>query len=136
MAVRRFSQVFGAVYILVGILGFVLTGFGSFAGSTGKTLILFDVNPLHNIVHLAVGAAWLAASRRVDTAATVSTIIGAVYTAVGVLGLFLVGNDSLNILALNQADNGLHLVSGLAALYFGITGRRAATGAGASPSTV
>jgi Domain of unknown function (DUF4383) len=126
MAVRRFALVFGAVYVLVGLVGFALTGFGDFAASEGRTLILFDVNPLHNIVHLLVGGAWLAASRREDTARTVSVIIGAVYTAVAILGLFLVGNDGLNILALNQADNGLHLVSGLAGLYFGLAGRRAA----------
>jgi hypothetical protein len=125
MAVRRFALVFGAVYVLIGLIGFALTGFGDFAASEGRTLILFDVNPLHNVVHLLVGGAWLASSKRVDTARTVSVIIGAVYTAVAILGLFLVGNDGLNILALNQADNGLHLVSGLAGLYFGLARRRA-----------
>ena len=125
MDVRRFAQVFGAVYILVGVVGFVLTGFGGFAGSTpGGTIVLFDVNPLHNIVHLGVGAAWLASSTRVDWARTVSLVIGAVYLLVGVLGLFLAGDDSLNILALNQADNLLHLVSGALALVFALSGRR------------
>jgi hypothetical protein len=28
MPVQRFAQVFGAVYLLVGLLGFVVTGFG------------------------------------------------------------------------------------------------------------
>jgi hypothetical protein len=127
MDVRRFAQVFGAVYILVGVVGFVLTGFGGFASSTpGGTIVLFDVNPLHNIVHLGVGAAWLASSTRVDWARTVSLVIGAVYLLVGVLGLFLAGDDSLNILALNQADNLLHLVSGALALVFALSGRRQA----------
>ena len=125
MDVRRFAQVFGAVYILVGIVGFVLTGFGGFASTTpGGTIVLFDVNPLHNIVHLAVGGAWLASSARVDTARTVSLVIGAVYLLVGLLGLFLAGDHSLNVLALNQADNVLHLVSGALALFFALSGRR------------
>jgi Domain of unknown function (DUF4383) len=127
MDVRRFAQVLGAVYILVGVVGFALTGLGGFASSTpGGTIVLFDVNPLHNVVHLGVGLAWLASSARVDTARTVSLVIGAVYLLVGVLGLFLTGNDSLNILALNQADNLLHLGTGALALLAALSGRRQA----------
>jgi Domain of unknown function (DUF4383) len=126
MTARRFAQVFGAIYVLIGIVGFFVTGFGDFAGSEGQTLILFDVNPLHNIVHLVVGIAFLAASGAEATAKAISTLIGAVYLAVGLLGLFLVGNADLNLLALNQADNVLHLLSGAIALYVGLAGRREA----------
>jgi Domain of unknown function (DUF4383) len=63
MPVQRFAQVFGAVYVLVGLLGFAFTGFANFAGTSEDKLLLFGVNPLHNIVHLAVGALWLASSR-------------------------------------------------------------------------
>ena len=31
MPVQRFAQVFGAVYVLVGLLGFAFTGFANFA---------------------------------------------------------------------------------------------------------
>ena len=48
-----------------------------------------------------------------------NTLFGAVYLAVGVLGLFLVGTKA-NILALNGADNGLHLVLGAALLGVGL----------------
>jgi Domain of unknown function (DUF4383) len=126
MTARRFAQVFGAIYVLIGIVGFFITGFGDFATSEGRTLILFDINPLHNIVHLVVGIAFLAASRVEATARTVSALVGAVYLAVGLLGLFIAGNDDLNLLALNQADNVLHLLSGAIALYFGLAGRREA----------
>ena len=126
MTARRFAQVFGAIYILIGIVGFFVTGFGDFAAGEGHTLILFDVNPLHNIVHLVVGIAFLAASGAEATARTISTLIGAVYLAVGLLGLFLVGSADLNLLALNQADNVLHLLSGALALYVGLAGRREA----------
>jgi uncharacterized protein DUF4383 len=125
MDVRRFAQVFGVVYVLVGLIGFVVTGFGGFASSEpGGSVLIFDVNPLHNLVHLAVGAAWLASSARVETARTISLVIGATYLAVAVLGLFITGNGDLNILALNQADNVLHLLSGALGLYFGLAGRR------------
>ena len=55
MPVQRFAQVFGAVYVLVGLLGFAFTGFANFAVASDDKLLLFGVNPLHNIVHLAVG---------------------------------------------------------------------------------
>ena len=69
MPVQRFAQVFGAVYVLVGLLGFAFTGFGDFAVPSDDKLLLFGVNPLHNIVHLGVGALWLASSRSEASAA-------------------------------------------------------------------
>jgi hypothetical protein len=122
MPVQRFAQVFGAVYVLVGLLGFAFTGFSNFAGTSDDKLLLFGVNPLHNIVHLAVGALWLASSRTESSARAVSTLIGAVYLLVGVLGLFINGESDLNI---NQPDNALHLASAALGLYFGLVGRRA-----------
>jgi hypothetical protein len=124
MPVQRFAQVFGAVYLLVGLLGFAFTGFANFAGTSDDKLLLFGVNPLHNIVHLAVGALWLASSRSEASARTVSILIGAVYLVVGVLGLFINGSSDLNLLNINQPDNALHLASAALGLYFGLAGRR------------
>ena len=114
---RLLAAVFGAVYLVVGLAGFAVTGFSQFAGTDGDTLIVFDVNPLHNIVHLAIGAVLLAASRTVRGARAANSTVGAVYLLVGVIGLFLVGTDA-NILALNGADNVLHFAS--AALLLGV----------------
>jgi hypothetical protein len=120
---RRFAQVFGAIYLLVGIAGFAATGLSNFAAPSGDKLLLFGVNPLHNLVHIAVGALWLASARSETGARAVSGLIGSVYFVVGVLGLFLAGNTELNILNLNQPDNVLHFVSALAALYVGFVSR-------------
>jgi len=124
MPVQRFAQVFGAVYLLVGLLGFAFTGFGGFAATSDDKLLLFGVNPLHNIVHLAVGALWLASSRSEASARAVSILIGAVYLVVGVLGRLINGSSDLNILNINQPDNALHLASAALGLYFGLAGRR------------
>jgi hypothetical protein len=43
-----------------------------------------------------------------------------VYLALGVLGLFITGDNPLNVIALNGADNGLHLVIGTALLGVGL----------------
>ena len=125
MPVQRFAQVFGAVYVLVGLAGFAVTGLSDFAATSSDKLILFGLNPLHNIVHLGVGALWLASSRSESSARAVSVLIGAVYLVVGVLGLFINGSSDLNLLNLNQPDNVLHLASAALGLYFGLAGRRA-----------
>lgn len=116
---RLVATVFGAVYLLVGLAGFLVTGGLPFAGQQGNALVVFDVNPLHNVVHLGIGLALLLASRSVAGARATNTTIGAVYLLVGVLGLFLIGSGA-NILALNGADNVLHLASAVLLLAVGL----------------
>lgn len=117
---RLFGFVFGAVYLVVGVAGFTVTGGVGFAATQGKALLLFDLNPLHNLVHLAVGALLLLGALVGPTAAKgVNILVGVVYLLVGLAGLFVVGN-ALNFLAINHADNGLHIVTGLLALVLGL----------------
>ncbi len=112
----------GAVFIVVGLLGFTVSGDHSLAGHTGGELLgLFQVNTLHNIVHLAVGAAMVAAAIAGTRAAkAANTLIGVVYVALGLLGLFITGDNPVNIIALNGADNGLHLVIGAVLVAVGV----------------
>ena len=128
---QMFALVFGAIYLLIGILGFVVTGFDGFAAETyGEKLILFPVNPLHNIVHLAIGGLWLGSSSRHATAKTVNLSIGVVYAVVAVFGFA----GALNFLAIKDAgsaDNWLHLATAALAIYFGTAGAE-----GARPATV
>ena len=59
---RLVATIFGAVYILVGLLGFAVTGGVGFIATEGGLLLgIFEVNPLHNIAHLLIGAALLIA---------------------------------------------------------------------------
>jgi hypothetical protein len=109
----------GAVYTLVGILGFVVTGLDNFASETDKALLGFEINPLHNLVHLAIGLAGLALWRRLDTARTYGWLLAAGYGLAFLYGLFATGNSdinflSINFLSINGPDNGLHLVSAVA----------------------
>jgi hypothetical protein len=110
---RLVAAVFGVVYLLIGVLGFIVTGFEDFAGTdTNETLLGFELNGLHNVVHLAIGAVLLAASRTVASAKGANMFVGAVYLLVGIIGLFILDSDA-NILSLNGADNVLHLASAL-----------------------
>jgi hypothetical protein len=106
----------GAVYTLVGILGFLVTGLEDFAAETDKTLLGFELNPLHNIVHMAIGLAGLALWRRLDSARLYGWLLAAGYGATFVYGLLAAGNRDINFLSINGADNGLHLVSAIAGL--------------------
>lgn len=118
---RLLATIFGAVYLVVGLLGFFVTSGVEFFATEGRNLIIFEVNPLHNIIHLAIGAALLIAGLGSATAAkATNTTVGAVYLLVGILGLFLT-TSALNIIALNGADNVLHLASALVLLAVGLS---------------
>ena len=122
---RLVGAIFGAVYLLVGLIGFAVTGFTGFIdNNTDKAILgLFEVNPLHNIAHLLIGALLLASALKGAVAAKGSnTLVGAVYLLLGLLGFFIAGdNNELNILSLNQPDNFLHLASAAVLLGVGLT---------------
>lgn len=124
---RLVATIFGAVYILVGALGFAVTGGVGFLATEGGLLLgIFMVNPLHNIAHLLIGAALLIAGLTSARAAkTVNVTIGAAYLLLGVVGFFLVGT-ALNVLALNTFDHFLHLASAVVLLGIGLGTERAA----------
>ena len=126
---QTFALVFGIVYLAVGLVGFAVTGFDNFFASTfDEKLILFPLNPAHNIVHLLIGAAWIAASRVHAMAKTANTVIGAAYLLVFLLGVF----GLLKWLAIDggiNPDQLLHLVTGAVAVYFGTAGASASRAA-------
>jgi hypothetical protein len=117
---RIVATVFGAVYLLVGLLGFAVTGGVGFISNEGGLLLgIFEVNPLHNIAHLLIGAALLIAGLANARAAKgVNTTVGAVYLLLGIGGFFLTG--PANILALNVPDHFLHLASAVVLLGVGL----------------
>jgi hypothetical protein len=117
---------FGAVFVLVGVAGFAVSGGHAAAGHEGGDLLgVFQVNALHNLVHLAVGAVMLGAAVAGTRAARLTNIVvGAVYLLLAVLGLVILGDNPLNVIALNGADNGLHAVLGVALLGIGLAADR------------
>lgn len=119
---RLLATVFGAVYLLVGLLGFTVTNGVSFFATENDNLLvgLFAVNIFHNVAHLLIGAALLIAGvSNVSAAKATNTTVGAAYLLLGIIGLFIL-NSPLNILAINAADNVLHFASALVLLGVGI----------------
>jgi hypothetical protein len=122
---RLVATIFGAVYLVVGALGFAVTGGVDFIATEGGLLLgVFEVNPLHNIAHLLIGAALLIGGlKSVKAAKTVNVIVGAAYLLLGIVGFFIV-DTAANILALNTADHFLHLASALVLLGVGLGAER------------
>lgn len=123
---QKVGYAFGAVYILVGLLGFTVGG--DFAGQEGGLLLgIFEVNGLHNIVHLAIGIALIGAARAGDAASrSTNMTIGAVYLLLGIVGWFI-NDTALDVVALNAADHVLHLLSGILLIAVARAGASART---------
>jgi hypothetical protein len=81
--------------------------------ATGDELLGFELNPLHNVVHLVLGLVGLLTWTRIRGAFGYGVLLAVGYGAAAVFGLFALDED-WNVLSLNTADNWLHL--GLAAL--------------------
>ena len=125
--VQKAATVVGAVFLLVGVLGFVpgvTSQYDTMAvaghGSTAMLLGVFQVSILHNIVHLLFGAAGLAAARSAGGARNYLIIGGAIYLVLWIYGLITGNSDSAaNFVPLNTADNWLHLFLGVGMIALG-----------------
>lgn len=119
---QNFSLLAGTVYILGGIVGFFITGFGDFTEMTNHELFgIFMLNPFHNIVHIGLGAFWLLAAFALTPAGTqgVNIAIGGIYalaTVLGILGYFSLLSIPGGVAV---GDNWLHLVTAVVTLIFG-----------------
>jgi hypothetical protein len=117
----------GAVFLLVGILGFI-PGITSdydtmtFAGheSDAKLLGIFEVSVLHNIVHLLFGVAGLALGRQARTAKSYLLVGGAIYLVLWLYGLLIDKHDDVNFIPVNAADDWLHFVLGAGMIALGV----------------
>ncbi|TDP32989.1 DUF4383 domain-containing protein [Nocardia ignorata] len=120
------SLAVGAVFLLVGVLGFIpgiTTDYDhlQWAGheSHAKLFGLFAVSVLHNIVHLVFGVLGLLAAASAATARTFLIGGGVVYLVLWLYGLLVDEQSDANFVPLNDADNWLHLGLGLGMIALG-----------------
>ena len=112
---------FGAVYLLVGIVGFFVTGFDDFfAHNTNEKLLgIFEINGMHNVVHILIGLAGLALGRTLAGARTYGWLLAVGYGAAFIYGLIAMGKD-WDFLSINAADNVLHIATALVGLVIAL----------------
>jgi hypothetical protein len=128
------ALIVGAVFLLVGVLGFVpgtTTNYDQLmvAGHHSEALLLglFQVSILHNIVHLLFGVAGIVLARTVAGARSFLIYGGVVYAVLWIYGLVVDLDSPANFVPLNTADNWLHLALAIGMIALGVLlGRTAA----------
>jgi len=114
----------GLSLLLAGILGFLVdSSFDTGDGIQGDELLsIFEVNGIHNLIHLASGLVLLAASPKRASAKAVAIGFGLVYGVVTIIGL-IDGEDVLGLIPVNSADNILHIALSALGLIAGFMSR-------------
>ncbi len=115
--VQTVALVFGVLYLAVAILGFLPFFGGSYTQTPNNLLGLVPINLLHNLVHLVIGVAGIAAASSWARSRNYLQIFGVVLLALGVVGIFV--NDPLGLVPIGGFDVAIHLVTGAILAYFG-----------------
>jgi hypothetical protein len=114
---KTMAVLFGVVFLLVGILGFVP------AVTKDEMLLgIFHVNAAHNVVHLLSGAvALFCGMTSVGASRNYFRIFGLVYGLVAVLGFMNPGEHTmlLGLISNNTADTWLHVAIAAVSLILG-----------------
>jgi hypothetical protein len=110
--IRLLAVLFGIVFIAVGVSGFIPS-----VAPNGFLFGIFEVNFVHNLVHLASGVLAIMAATRLSYTKLYFLIFGIAYTVGAIVGFARQGD--LWIMHVNLADNFLHLAIGVVAIYLG-----------------
>lgn len=117
---KKLAMLFGAIFALIGILGFI----PGITSSDGMLFGIFQVDTIHNLIHLVTGliGLWLGSSSDSGSKSWFQ-IFGIVYGIVAILGFVYGGDKILGFLINNVADTWLHLVLAavLLAIGFGMS---------------
>lgn len=127
--IRYFALVYGIVFLVVGIAGFVPGLVTSPEESPnlaidmgfGRLFDLFAINVLHNLVHIVFGIWGLAAYRSLSNARIYARSVAVIYAILAVMGLIPVLNTTFGLVPLYGHDVWLHVVLAAVAAYFGWT---------------
>lgn len=128
MNVRRFALIFGIIYAVVGLAGFVPQLLQAPPGNApqlavnslqGYLLGLFPVNVLHTLVHLAIGIWGLVAAKSLGAAVIYARSLAVIYGVLAVMGLIPGLNTVFGLIPLHGHDIWLHAGTALIAAYFG-----------------
>jgi hypothetical protein len=128
--VQRVAQIFGIVFIVITVLGFIASK-GSMEADPAMAptiLGLFPTNLLHNLVHLVFGVWGIVASRSFGAAKQYATLVGVIYIVLAIFGYFV--PDTFGLIPIGGNDIWLHCLIGVLLLVSGLTARGAVAAAG------
>lgn len=133
MNARYFALIYGVVFLLVGIAGFIpglVTPLGvgpdlTVTASSGHLFGLFPVNLLHNLVHVAFGIGGLVGYRDFPSARFYARVVAITYAVLTVMGLIPGLKTLFGLVPLYGHDIWLHAVLAIIATYFGFVARPA-----------
>jgi hypothetical protein len=113
----------GISLLLAGIFGFISdSSFDTGDGVQGDLFLGFEVNAIHNLIHVASGLVLLVASPKRASARAVAIGFGLVYGLVAIIGL-IDGEDVLGLIPINSADNLLHIALAALGIITGLISR-------------
>lgn len=118
---RKAAMAVGIVFLLIGVLGFTPLAFED--DGARKLLGLFEVDTIHNLVHIISGLAFLAASQKAAWSRLAFQVMAVVYGLVTIIGFIMGDGHVLGLFHVNGADNILHLVLTAAFIYFGFVAK-------------
>jgi hypothetical protein len=126
--VKRVALLFGILFLLVGVLGFIMPGPGGMmdmAADPPANLLLglFPVNFLHNLVHLLFGVWGLVASRSFAGSKTFAQVAGVIYIVLAVLGLIPAMSTTFGLIPIGGNDIWLHALFGIVLAGVGFTAK-------------
>jgi hypothetical protein len=128
MQTRLFALTIGAVYLLVGVAGFIPALYTTppataphvdVTASYGYLLGLFPVNALHDVVHILVGLAGIMAGARFASARYYCITLFIVYGTLTCMGFIPTLDTTWGLIPIFGNDTWLHAASAIAAAYFG-----------------
>ena len=120
---RVLAAVVGAVFVAVGVLGFVPYAVEHYnnlevweRGSRAELFHVFRISELHNLLHLGFGVVGLVLARSWITARLYLVGGGVLYLGLWIYGVAIDETSEANVIPLDDADNWLHLGIGLGLL--------------------
>ncbi|MHB1086960.1 MAG: DUF4383 domain-containing protein [Minisyncoccota bacterium] len=112
---KKLALAVGVILTAVGVLGFV----PGVTSADGLLLGIFEVDTMHNVVHILTGVlALLAAMGSGAYGGLYFKVFGVVYALVAALGLAM-GSPILGLISANMADHVLHIALAAVFLYAG-----------------
>ena len=134
MNTATMSLVFGIVFVVVGLSGFLAAPPPAdappltMAHGHGMALGMFPINTLHNVAHILFGLMGIAASRgALMSPRAYFQFVAVAYALLTVLGLLPATQTTFGLMPLWGNDVWLHALIAAAAAYFGFVAPAAVT---------